>query len=982
MLILNSGILQLSLLYFYYSSTISEVITQNLSEGKTSMLSIFHKNPSRSEIIFLTVITSFIFSPPIAAQVLEEIIVTAQRREQSLQEVPISIHAVSGLELSKQGFRTMEDLGQFSPSVEIAENLHDWSVTIRGMGNDVAAMAVEQSAPIFVDGIHMGRPSMIKGAFMDVERVEVLTGPQPVYFGQNATAGAFSITTKKPTAEWEGDATAEFGNFGRINFEGGIGGPLTDTIGVRIAGQWDKTGGHLTDIYTGNSFPNRVDSGARITLAWNPTENFEGTAKLEYMRRRSDGDTNTICLGKLDPDGFSHDNWSIILPGEIPEFTNEIKPVPNCADGFGKFGVQEGTGQFLKPIQGINNDDARSGILDIRDLARTYGPPDGNLTSREPLDALTFRTSGRYELSNGVSIEGTYAYIDYERDTFESSDESPYLMEAAFRTELFNMHSGEIRATSPSGGSIEWSAGVYTQTEKLDMDPVRTLRAEIRQPLRIHHPYQDSNWKSVFANVTFNFLDDKASLDIGGRYSDVTKHGGITAEYATWIFDINPDPDGDGIVESTTHLSESKGGDKVRTDVGEAIIDCGTGLTIDGGTPDKNQNGRTVWDDQCGSFGAGFYTHEWRETDIPDPWDTMSPVAQSQPIWGLDRTGGRTNGPFKDDYAGDSFDPQITLRYRPTPNHSLYAKWAKAFKAGGFDTSDRGIPRGGLQFVTATGNVDKYGADGQKEFQFNQEDATVYEIGAKGNLFDGRVRYAGTLFYQKITDLQVETEIADIALLLSGEPPTGRFLTNAGAQRNQGLEYGLGWAATDRLTYTLDGVFQDSKIIEFLGGCTEFESLNAATTDCFTHAESAAFLGLEVGDSGSDALEDNIQRAGYKAPRAPDWKFIVGMDYELPLFDRYVGKLNGKIAVSDEYTEDTLGFTEVIIWPVHADFNMLVGIGDIDGTWDVNIFLRNLLGARQVYQPEQDFELRGRQTDDMPQSSWFNYGIQFNYHFR
>ncbi len=961
--------------------------------GGVKMPNTFHNKSMR--FIFLSVISTIFFTPAVSAQQLEEIVVTAQRREQSLQEVPISIHAITGLELQKQGFRTMEDLGQFSPSVEMNESLHEWSVTIRGMGNDVAAMAVEQSAPIFVDGVHMGRPSMIKGAFMDVERVEVLTGPQPVYFGQNATAGAFSITTKKPTAEWEGDATAEFGNFGRINFEGGIGGPISDTLGIRIAGQWDTTGGHLTDYYTGNTFPNRTDSGARVTFAWKPTENFEGLAKIEYARRRSDGDTNTVCLSQTEP-GFSHDNWTISLPGAIPEFTEEIVPLPNCADGFGRVGSQEGTGVFPTPIQGINNDDARSGILDIRSLARGI-IPDGNLTSREPMDALTMRLNGKYEFANGIAVEGTYGFVDYERDTYESSDEAPYLMEAAFRTEIFDMHSGEIRFTSPTGGEIEWSAGVYTQVESLMMDPVRTLRAEIRAPLRLFDPSQDSRWKSAFANFTFNFLDDKASLDIGARFSHVVKDGRINSKYSTWIFDINPDgvnttpavgsvneglytdAIGDGVVWGTQHLD---GGDRKR-EMAEAIIDCGTGLTLDGGTPDTNILGHRVWPQQCGSYGAGFYTHEFGETDIPDAWDTLSPIAISAPVYGLNRGRGLPNGPFIDHYSGSSLDPQITLRYRPTPDHSLYFKWAKAFKAGGFDTSDRGIPRGGLNYYKATGDKDSFDEDGQKEFQFDREKASVFEIGAKGNLFDNRVRYAATIFYQKIIDLQVETEVADFAQLLTGVPPTGRFLTNAGAQRNQGIEYGFGWAATENLTYTLDGVYQDSVILEFFGGCTEYESLNQdAPGGCFNAAESAIELGLDPSDPAADALEGNIDRAGYKAPRAPDWKFIVGMDYEVPLFDRFTGRINGKIAVSDEYTEDTLGFTEVIHWPVHADFNMLVGVGDIDGTWDINLFARNILGARQVYQPELDYEFRGRQTDDMPQSAWFNYGVQFNYHFR
>jgi len=142
----------------------------------------------------------------------------------------------------------MEDLGNFSPSVEINESLHEWSVTVRGMGNDVANMAIEQSAPMFVDGVAFGRPSMIKGAFLDLERVEVLRGPQRIYFGQNATAGAFSLITRRPSAEWEGDITTEVGNFGRLSFEGAAGGPVTDTLGIRVAGKWDRTTGHIRDL--------------------------------------------------------------------------------------------------------------------------------------------------------------------------------------------------------------------------------------------------------------------------------------------------------------------------------------------------------------------------------------------------------------------------------------------------------------------------------------------------------------------------------------------------------------------------------------------------------------------------------------------------------------------------------------------------------------------------------------------------------------
>jgi outer membrane receptor protein involved in Fe transport len=884
----------------------------------------------------------------------------------------------------------MEDLGQFSPSVEIAENLHDWSVTIRGMGNDVAALAVEQSAPIFIDGIHMGRPSMIKGAFMDLERIEVLTGPQPIYFGQNATAGAFSLTTRGPTPEWEGDATAEFGNFGRITFKGGVGGPLSDTIGIRIAGLWDDTGGHLTDVYSGNKFPNRTDSATRVKLAWNPTDNYEGTLKFEYVRRRSDGDTNTNCLSPVLDDGsdplfnrLEHNNFTIMIPGEIPEFTDEIVPLPNCVDGFSRIGVQEGDGQFPAPIHGINNDDGRAGLLDIRDIAREI-MPDGNLTGREPLDAIHLRLGGRYELSNGIAIEGTYGFVDYDRETFEASDESPYLMEAAFRNEDFIMHSGEIRVTSPTGGQIEWMGGIYHQTEKLDMDPVRTLRATTRQAMRRHHPYQDSEWISAFAGLTFNFFDDSASLDIGGRYSDVSKQGGITAEYHTWIFDVDPDTDsvpGDGFIDSTEHRrGGDHGGDRVR-DAADFILSCetltlmGTGEIASGVY--ENFAGRNVGADVCGEYAgqAGFWTHLYETVDTPDAWDTLSPIDISpQGVYGLDDTG--DNGPFQDTHSSDSFDPQVVLRYRPTNNHSLYAKWARAFKAGGFDTSDRGISRGGLRFPIITGDTVSFNEDGQKEFEYLKEEAEVWEVGSKGNLMNGRIRYGGTLFRQTIKNLQVETEIADFDAVLAGAPATGRFLTNAGVQRNQGFEFNFGFAATDRLTTNLTGVIQRSRMVEFIGGCTETETIFADTGPCISRDESFELTG------NSRAIDGNIDRSGEKAPRAPNWKFILTADYELPLFDRFIGRINSKMAVSDEYSEDTLGFTYIVQWPVHADWNTTISIGDVDGTWDVGFYARNILSAQQEYKLENDDEFSGIQSVDMAQSAWFNYGIQFNYHFR
>jgi outer membrane receptor protein involved in Fe transport len=903
---------------------------------------------------------------------LEEIVVTAQRRAQSLQQVPISIETISAREIIEQGFRVIEDIEQFSPSVEINESLHEQSITIRGMGNDVANMSVEQSAPMFVDGVHFGRGSMIKTALVDVERIEVLRGPQPVYFGQNATAGAFSIITKKPTDQWEGNVSAEVGNFDRFTVEGGIGGPLNDTWGIRLAGQYDHSGGHLTDITNGAQFPERDDAVGRVTLSYTPSERFTAMFKAEYAERDSQGDTNVICRTPGLGEDFAELNERAVLErGRVPAYDALYTqtPVPDCVrDGFGEYGVQEGTGDPVRVVPGINNVDARTGVVDIVNMARQI-MPGGDISAREPLEATNFRLGLSWELDNGMLVDATTGYIDYARDTFEDTDESPFLNEAAFRTEQFDMLSQEITISSRAEGydldngmNIEWAAGVYYQDEELQMEPVITLRANTRRPFRRNTPFQESTWKSAFATMTFNFMDGKASVDIGGRYTRVEKHATLSGTGATWIFNINPDPDGDGIIEATQHRD---GDDRARTlsfvhddPDGGVIVDCG----LSGDYVQNGGFGATASGPLCGDFGAGFYTHRWNNRDTPDAWDTMEPFALGPEISGLR---GRP-GPFDDNLSDTNFDPQFVFRYRPTEQTSVYFKWARAFKAGGFDTSDRGLPDGGI------------GLDGgQDAFSFKAEYAENFEVGIRGSLRESTIRYSATLFRQEIEDLQVETEIIDLDEALAGGQATGRGQTNAGKQRTQGLEFDATWLASDNFIVRLAGVFQKGEMVEYVGGCTEaeFNTADEAGNGCISVAESEAAI-------GTDDLAGFIDRSGEQSPRTPDFKLILGLDYERPLFSGFKGMFNTKIAYSDAFTEDTLGFSKEVMWPKHTNLNVNIGIGDQDNTWKVSIYGRNLLDARPEYFAEFDIEPQGILEQDLAYSDYRTWGVQAQYNFR
>jgi outer membrane receptor protein involved in Fe transport len=224
----------------------------------------FHRKLSGLFLYSCSTVLSLFITPGLYAQQLEEIVVTAQRREQSLQEVPVSLEVITGLDIQQQGYTALDDLAAFSPSVEVTADIIRYAVSIRGMGSNGPNLALEQSATTFVDGVHFGRGSMSYGAYLDLERIEILRGPQPVHFGMNATAGAFSLTTKKPGAEWEGDVTAEVGNLGRKKIEGGFGGPITETFGMRLAGKLGRFDGHLTDIVTNEKFPARKDNAGRV----------------------------------------------------------------------------------------------------------------------------------------------------------------------------------------------------------------------------------------------------------------------------------------------------------------------------------------------------------------------------------------------------------------------------------------------------------------------------------------------------------------------------------------------------------------------------------------------------------------------------------------------------------------------------------------------------------------------------------------------
>ncbi len=177
---------------------------------------------------------------------LEEVIVTSQRRTTDVQTTAAAVSAFSSDDLKLRSAYSVDDLNNLSPSVLVSSFQGEAQIYIRGIGYSSIVGGSDSSTAFHSDGVYISRPAGALPAFMDVERVEVLRGPQGTLYGRNATGGSVNVLTKGPGdhLEYEGELTV--GNYDRFRLFGAIGGPLSDNIGIRLAVQREKRSGYTT----------------------------------------------------------------------------------------------------------------------------------------------------------------------------------------------------------------------------------------------------------------------------------------------------------------------------------------------------------------------------------------------------------------------------------------------------------------------------------------------------------------------------------------------------------------------------------------------------------------------------------------------------------------------------------------------------------------------------------------------------------------
>jgi outer membrane receptor protein involved in Fe transport len=362
---------------------------------------------------------------------MEEVIVTAQKRPESISDVPLSMAVVSGDKMMEAGIFDLGDLSPYIPNFQKSDTPIGSYLAIRGIGSGVN-QGFEPSVVQYVDDIALGRGPLALMPFMDLNRIEVLRGPQNVLFGKNSIAGALSLVTNRPTDHFAGMVLGEYEpEYNTRHGQLMLNGPITDKLRGRLALRYYDDDGYFDNNLNGNEEAAREDVTWRGTLAWDVAETVEAVLKVEQTRSDTDGGNNELLFTYANP-----------IEGD-PFFGMTY---PETAELIGVL-----AGQDIGSDDGRQNFRRNTNIDEVIEL---------------DIDNVTLPVNWSMKSFTVTSVTG---YVAYELDALTDLDGAGIEIFRGDQKEDYDQFSQELRFTSRGGGSIEWIAGLYYQEWDLDV---------------------------------------------------------------------------------------------------------------------------------------------------------------------------------------------------------------------------------------------------------------------------------------------------------------------------------------------------------------------------------------------------------------------------------------------------------------------------------------------------------------------------------
>lgn len=624
-----------------------------------------------------------------------EIVVTARKREESLQDVPLSVQAFSGAALQQAGIRDFAEIAYRVPGLKLsAERAVDTELFIRGIGSDIQGAGADAAVGIFVDGVYMSRSTGSLIDLYDLERVEVLKGPQALRFGKSVVGGLINYITKKPTKDFEGTVEATYGNYNKVDVAAAVRGPLSDTVGFGLSASSKTHDGYGKNIGGGDEEDQNVQA-VRAQLRWQPDATLDVNLAADYTRHR-DGARWVDILFARDSNEVTYNSFFAPPIPSLPGFV-----LPNRNAPFKSADRRKGRHNFT----GYQNSDMYgvSSTIDWQpseawSVTSQTAYRDSSLSAREDGSGMFFN----FPLDPATNAPDVTSAMLAGLDTYLATVPDSYFDSG--KTDDVKQFSQEVRVRWDDGGPLQLELGAYYLREKI-------RRSE---------------------TASFLFADFQAITE----FAFAIAYGGTPA-----------------------------------TPVG------GTNYTV---TTSKNDN--------IGLFGAVSYNITDKLTfegglryayDKKNYTNTRAGVSfENEPV---DFTAA-------DKRSWHAWLPSATLRFEPNDTTTLYARYARGYKPGGWTGEDANTPEQAL-------------------VSFDPETADSFELGAKLALADRRLFVNIATYYTLYDNLQTNQFLS-----LTPAAPPDNFVVNAkNGTRAYGVELDFQARVTDALTLSGNYAFTSCK---------------------------------------------------------------------------------------------------------------------------------------------------------------------------
>jgi len=662
---------------------------------------------------------------------IEEMIVSSRARDESLQDVPISVSVVTGDVIDEAGIANLRDASSMVPNFTVGEDPIGDKINIRGIVTNSNA-SLEQSVLTVIDGVNRARGTMARLNFLDLERLEVLRGPQGTLFGKNTVGGALSLVTRKPTTSLSANFNAGYElELEETSVGGFISGPLSDTVRARFAYSGSKQDkGYIKNRFFNNTAPTSEDNAMRGTVDWDVGAKTLLRVRTDYTKFDHNAEPYTLrTLGPLAP---------FLAPYGITRDTV----------------TENAIGQ------------TRGGPLEVGSQAALNG------------DSLEVASTLLHQFDAGeLEVIGAVSKLNFFRK--QDSDYSPLEFIGLTDEEDYKQKSLSVRFVSNEEGRLRYVGGLYYQQSDLALEGVTSLNTPVVQTLA----------GAGCMAAGFSALDAQ-------QIFLATSGGPATALNAVGQLQRAPNA---AAINACTLYGASLVAGLPLSRVNQMEQDAQTGAIYTQADYDLTPKLELT---------VGLrYTYEMKDarqavygssfgTNTPDPTVTL-PLAvflESTPHeFGRDQL----------DRSESKLTYSSSLQWKITDSLLTYVSTSSGFKAGGF-------------------NVLAVGPD-PAEAEFEPEEVTSYELGAKTRFYDNRAQLNAALFFTKIDNLQITQFTGNSSFVVQ----------NAATAETQGLELDARFKATENLELTAAASYTDFNFTSFPNPACTVDQVGALRQSAF-----------------------------------------------------------------------------------------------------------------------------------------------------